>query len=351
MPGSSRAGSSGDETDNDGTKPKGMPPLVVVMTIYSIMCVVLHLGFVHFEGVDLITGLYVLVQIVTTIGYGDITPKTQTMRIFMIFFVIMTLVVFAYFLNMVMTAASGRQEALFEKLLDSAGNLAKAKLSLRAGRLSSERRKVCIATVWFMCALLFGTVFYAIYEDCSCSYGETLIDECKSTDYDTCVETNGEVKTWTNALYFSVITLTTIGFGDFTPETQVGRWVGIAWMISGVWATANWIGALSSFIFEHANDEDLKQQPSGDDLFEALGARHEGHLSRAEHHLYLLLQDGVVPRSMLKNLDEHFDALDVNDCGEVTHEQMQERASLSDGRRWKRSAERLDYGMSENGGS
>ncbi|CAK0830671.1 unnamed protein product [Prorocentrum cordatum] len=278
------------------------------------MCIAVWMGLHHFEGLDVITGLYALVQIVTTIGYGDITPQSQTMRIMMSGFVIMTLVVFAYFLN-----------ALLEHLLDSVGDISKAHLSLRAGRLSNERRKLCVATLLFVCALLFGTAFYAIYEDCSCSYGDTLIAGCSDTDYDTCVETHGEVKTWVNGFYFSVITLTTVGFGDFTPETHVGRWVGIAWMILGVWSTANWIGAMSSFIFEHASDEDRKQQPAGDDLFDALGAQHDGHLSRVEHHLYFLLKDGIVTHAMLKSLNAHFDALDVNERSEITREQIERR--------------------------
>lgn len=28
---------------------------------------------------------------------------------------------------------------------------------------------------------------------------------------------------WIDALYFSVITLTTVGFGDFTPSTDLGK--------------------------------------------------------------------------------------------------------------------------------
>merc|ERR1712060_291981 len=123
--------------------------------------------------------------------------------------------------------------------------------------------------------------------------------------------TKGATKSVYEAFYFSVITLTTVGFGDFTPESRVGRWVGIVWMMFGVGTTANWIGALSSFLFER--DKSNKQDfiPSADDLFEDLDADHDGYLSRAEHHVYLLRHQGVLTDSMLKHLNEHFDTLDV----------------------------------------
>ncbi|HTO99771.1 MAG TPA: potassium channel family protein [Anaerolineales bacterium] len=37
-----------------------------------------------------------------------------------------------------------------------------------------------------------------------------------------------------DALYFSVITLTTIGFGDFTPKTPIGKVFTIVYVINGI---------------------------------------------------------------------------------------------------------------------
>jgi voltage-gated potassium channel Kch len=46
---------------------------------------------------------------------------------------------------------------------------------------------------------------------------------------------------WINALYFSVITLTTIGYGDFSPATDAGKLFTIFYIIIG-------IGIILSFI-------------------------------------------------------------------------------------------------------
>lgn len=45
---------------------------------------------------------------------------------------------------------------------------------------------------------------------------------------------NEGIKTFGDAFYFSVVTLTTVGFGDITPATQEGRWVTVLMIISGI---------------------------------------------------------------------------------------------------------------------
>ena len=55
---------------------------------------------------------------------------------------------------------------------------------------------------------------------------------------------------WIDALYFSVITLSTIGYGDFSPVTDTGKVFTIFYIIMG-------IGIILSFIntiYNHYND-------------------------------------------------------------------------------------------------
>ena len=41
----------------------------------------------------------------------------------------------------------------------------------------------------------------------------------------------------------SVVTLTTVGFGDVTPSTATGTALGLVWMLLGVSAMGNFAGA------------------------------------------------------------------------------------------------------------
>ena len=45
---------------------------------------------------------------------------------------------------------------------------------------------------------------------------------------------NPHVKTFGDAFYFTVVALTTVGFGDITPVTEWGKWVTVIMIISGI---------------------------------------------------------------------------------------------------------------------
>jgi len=56
--------------------------------------------------------------------------------------------------------------------------------------------------------------------------------------------------TWLDALYFSIITLTTIGYGDFSPQTDMGKIFTIFYIVIG-------IGIILSFVntvYQHYNE-------------------------------------------------------------------------------------------------
>jgi voltage-gated potassium channel len=49
---------------------------------------------------------------------------------------------------------------------------------------------------------------------------------------------------WIDAAYFSVITLTTIGYGDFSPTTDLGKLFTIGYIIVGVGVILGFINAV-----------------------------------------------------------------------------------------------------------
>lgn len=49
---------------------------------------------------------------------------------------------------------------------------------------------------------------------------------------------------WVDAIYFSVITLTTVGYGDLSPQTDLGKIFTIIYVITGVSLMFSFINAL-----------------------------------------------------------------------------------------------------------
>jgi voltage-gated potassium channel len=58
---------------------------------------------------------------------------------------------------------------------------------------------------------------------------------------------NPEFATVGDALWWGVVTLTTVGYGDIVPKTEAGRWVAVIIMVTGIAVLGTLAGSLASF--------------------------------------------------------------------------------------------------------
>lgn len=59
--------------------------------------------------------------------------------------------------------------------------------------------------------------------------------------------TNPEFATVGDALWWGIVTLTTVGYGDIVPKTMAGRWAGVVIMVTGIATLGLLAGSLASF--------------------------------------------------------------------------------------------------------
>jgi voltage-gated potassium channel len=86
--------------------------------------------------------------------------------------------------------------------------------------------------------------------------------------------TNPEFATFGDSLWWGIVTLTTVGYGDIVPKTTAGRWAGVLIMVTGVGVLGTLAASLSSFFRigdregpgDPASDETDPGQPSLDAL-------------------------------------------------------------------------------------
>jgi voltage-gated potassium channel Kch len=72
-----------------------------------------------------------------------------------------------------------------------------------------------------------------------------------------------------NALYFSVITLTTVGYGDFTPHTAEGKAFTMIYIIVGVGIILGFINVVA----RHATKRYMRQSEGYMERYEAIMER------------------------------------------------------------------------------
>ena len=63
-----------------------------------------------------------------------------------------------------------------------------------------------------------------------------------------------KVWSWIDTAYFSVITLTTIGYGDFSPATDLGKLFTIGYIVIGVGVILGFINA----VYHHYKSQNQK---------------------------------------------------------------------------------------------
>jgi voltage-gated potassium channel len=75
--------------------------------------------------------------------------------------------------------------------------------------------------------------------------------------------TNSEFATFGDALWWGIVTLTTVGYGDIVPKTSTGRWAGVCIMLTGIAVLGLLAGSLASFFRLTSGDDSTPEGEEG----------------------------------------------------------------------------------------
>lgn len=275
---------------------------------------------VQVENWSVVTSMYVFVQIVTTIGYGDVTVETELMKLFMSCYVLVSVMLIAGFMTDVAQSFMDTEGAAFVDRLKNVQD----KVDGKKVKETSPNNAAVISCVHagggFVFFVLLGTVFYATVENCSCSSGVTAIAGC--VEGERCADTGGTTKTWIESFYMAVITLTTVGFGDHSPSTQIGRAFGCIWMLFGVVASANFVGAFSKAFLSAKKEQRIGKV--SEELFRNIDMDGSGQLSKNEFRMFALQKWGLLSPEQLTAVDSLFNQMDKTGDGYVDFDEVQQ---------------------------
>jgi hypothetical protein len=187
----------------------------------------------------------------------------------------------------------------------------------------NKHKDILAAAAMFWGMVGVGTLYYGGFQGCTCSYGKTLIEGCSEISQAVCVATGGNDLTYMQAFYMSCITLTTVGFGDFTPMSNHGRIFAAFWMLLGVASMGNFVRAFSEVFLAEAQTRKQRQVDLGE-CFHKIDKDGDGFLDRYEFVSFVLLEHGLVSTEMLETIGRQYDSLDVKKNEKVTLQMIME---------------------------
>lgn len=152
--------------------------------------------------------VYLFAQILTTIGYGDITPARPRGQLCVGIFTVLSVLLIAHTVQELFEFF----QTVIERRLGIDDDSDEADLDLECAATEEQRLKaafepVIYTSLMFCFFVAVGTAFFVYYP--------------------------GEGKTLSQGVYMALMTLSTVGFGAFTPSTHAGMVFGAFWMVFG----------------------------------------------------------------------------------------------------------------------
>ncbi|XP_010275702.1 PREDICTED: two-pore potassium channel 3-like isoform X2 [Nelumbo nucifera] len=251
----------------------------------------------HFSATEthpVVDALYFCIVTMCTIGYGDITPTTTVTKLFSIMFV---LVGFG-FIDILLTGMVSYVLDLQESLLLSAvkgggGHDARSYIvDVKKGRMRI-RMKVALALGVVILCIGIGTGVMHFVERLG----------------------------WLDSFYLSVMSVTTVGYGDHAFKSLPGRLFASIWLLVSTLAVARAFLYLAEARIDKRHRMMAKwvlRQDMTIAEFLAADIDNNGFVSKSEYVIYKLKEMGKIAEKDILQICNQFDRLDTGNCGKIT---------------------------------
>lgn len=286
---------------------------------------------VHFKTKDddvrtltAIEAIYLCAQIVTTVGYGDLTPVDPAGQVLVASFILLGVVlVGVVFTEMLKALMRKGERAVVHCLVhssdsakqDGAGDAStnprmsaslaadealleeKIAMEMESDDVMEQRRvmmEFLLSMGPFAVCLLIGTLFFHNYP--------------------------GEDKSIWQAFYMSCVTLTSVGFGAVTPTTQGGQLFAAVWMLVGVGATAHMIISFGNWFLKRHREIQVGQLHM--ELLNEMDLDGNNSVDKCEFLRFELIRTGLCQKEDIDAILYRFQKLDVDKSGEIDIEDL-----------------------------
>ncbi|PON96032.1 Two pore domain potassium channel [Trema orientale] len=231
------------------------------LVLFLLACAVLFVFYLiegkSFKSLEsespLCDALYFIIVTGTTVGFGDILPVTIAAKFVTSFFIVFSFLFIESFLSYIERFSCMK--------------------NVSAGK------RLVIYIVAALSSLAGGTVAFHHLES----------------------------KSWTDSVYFSIVTCSTVGFGDFSFNTAEGRGFAILWLAFNCVVFSNLLMSIRDFKTIMATRNRLKKEFRISELAEG-GINHPARLSKYEYTLFILKSLGRLDEEEMTIISKKFDS-------------------------------------------
>lgn len=315
--------------------------------------ILLSIGVVGFsilvEEWTVLDSLYFTLVMLTTIGYGDMTPSRPISKLFAAFFALGGIIVLGLALGVLGSQLVEAEVSAVEKMKEKATiSIEKAFTRKRKNGLVTSDSSTSLSSLESSGSITShqgekGDLLEAILavQQSERSYITKLGHQCwftlskiqKQFSYGIIPLFSGAaliayLEGWSviNAFYYSVVTATTIGFGDLHPTSELTKFCAIIFIPFAVGVTGYIMGQCASFLIELRRSDHEKRLWTCDiklEDLEALDRNHNGGVSELEYIRFMLVAMKKVDGKLFDELHDQFRQLDMNHDGVVTKKDLQ----------------------------
>lgn len=279
-------------------------------------CVVLFFVFVLggaavFSGIeqwDYLTSVYFCVVMLTTVGYGDVSPATDLGKFFSCVLGVFGIALIGSAIGIVATAMADAFESFSDDTEETSGTTALSVLpqSSQSKPRASRAEKIIQSR---RISLLLSLLYFVLMITASALLFSTVESDDKMT------------LGFGDAMYMSVMTATTIGFGDVSPKSTAGRAVAIFWILISTFVTANVLSNISAVFIEdralRLEEKMLSARMTRQDLRE-WDANADGAVDELEYLVGMLVRTGRVDADLITDIRAQFRRRDRDKSSRIT---------------------------------